>query len=175
MGAIAAQNHQPHDCLLNRLFRRRSNKTSKLRVTGLCAGTLPATGEFPAQMASNTENVFIWWRHNVIESIEILDIQLGSPCRRHLEYSSTICQTCRIYPQNMYAVRALSWCFVDFTHVFHYTDVIMGAVASQITSLTIVYSTVSLDADQSNIKASRHWPLCGEFTGDRWIPRTNGK
>ena len=31
-------NHQPHDCLLNRLFRRRSNKTSKLRVTGLCAG-----------------------------------------------------------------------------------------------------------------------------------------
>ena len=31
-------NHQPHGCLLNRLFRRRSKKTSKLRVTGLCAG-----------------------------------------------------------------------------------------------------------------------------------------
>ena len=31
-------NHQPHDCLLNRLFRRRSKKTSKLRVTGLCVG-----------------------------------------------------------------------------------------------------------------------------------------
>ena len=31
-------NHQPHDCLLNRLYRRRSKKTSKLRVTGLCAG-----------------------------------------------------------------------------------------------------------------------------------------
>ena len=30
--------HQPHDCLLNRLFRRRSKKTSKLRVTGLCVG-----------------------------------------------------------------------------------------------------------------------------------------
>ena len=29
-------NHQPNDCLLNRIFRRRSNKTSKLRVTGLC-------------------------------------------------------------------------------------------------------------------------------------------
>ena len=25
------------------------------------------------------------------------------------------------------------------------------------------------------IKALRHWPLCGEFTGDRWIPRTNGQ
>ena len=31
-------NHQPHGCLLNRLFRRKSKKTSKLRVTGLCAG-----------------------------------------------------------------------------------------------------------------------------------------
>ena len=30
-------NHQPHDCLFNCLFRRRSKKTSKLRVTGLCA------------------------------------------------------------------------------------------------------------------------------------------
>ena len=59
-------NHQPHDCLLNRLFRHRSKKTSKLRVTGLCAGNSPGTGEFPAQMASNTENVSIWWRHHDI-------------------------------------------------------------------------------------------------------------
>ena len=57
-------NQQPHDCLLNRLFRRRSKKTSKLRVTGLCAGNSPETGEFPAQMASNAENVSIWWRHH---------------------------------------------------------------------------------------------------------------
>ena len=42
-------NHQPHDCLLNGLFRRKSKKTSKLRVTGLCAGNLPVTGEFPTQ------------------------------------------------------------------------------------------------------------------------------
>ena len=42
-------NHQHHDCLLRRLFRRRSTKTSKLRVTGLCEGNSPVTGEFPAQ------------------------------------------------------------------------------------------------------------------------------
>ena len=48
-------NHQPHLCLLNRLFRRRSKKTSKLRVTGLCVGNSPVTGEFPAQRASNAE------------------------------------------------------------------------------------------------------------------------
>ena len=35
-GHNSVSNHQPHDCLLNRLFRRRSTKTSKLRVTGLC-------------------------------------------------------------------------------------------------------------------------------------------
>ena len=57
-------NHKPHDCLLNRLFRRRSKKTSKLRVTGLCEGNSPVTDEFPAQRASNTENVSIWWRHH---------------------------------------------------------------------------------------------------------------
>ena len=38
-------------------------KTSKLPVAGLCEGNSPVTGEFPAQMASNAENVYIWWRH----------------------------------------------------------------------------------------------------------------
>ena len=53
-------NHQPQDCLLNRLFRHRSNKTPKLCVTGLCAGNSSVTGgEFPTQMASNTEKVSI--------------------------------------------------------------------------------------------------------------------
>ena len=48
----------------------------------------------------------------------------------------------------------------------HYNGVIMGAIASQITSLMIVYSTVYSNIDK-NIKAPRHWLLCGEFTG-RW-------
>ena len=57
-------NHRRLDGLLNRLFRRRSNKTSKLCVTGLCEGNSPVTGEFPSQRASNAENVSIWWRHH---------------------------------------------------------------------------------------------------------------
>ena len=40
-------NHQPDDCLLYRLFRRRSKKTSKLRVTGLCAGNSPGPVNSP--------------------------------------------------------------------------------------------------------------------------------
>ena len=57
-------NHQPDNCLLNRLFRRRSKKTWKLRVTGLCERNSPVTGEFPAQRASYVENFSIWWCHH---------------------------------------------------------------------------------------------------------------
>ena len=43
-----------------------SKKTSNLRVTGFCVGNSAVTGEFPAQMASNAENVSIWWRQHVL-------------------------------------------------------------------------------------------------------------
>ena len=59
-----ASNQQLHDCLLNRLFRRRPKKTSKFCATGLCEGNSLVTGEIPAQMASNAGNGSIWWRHN---------------------------------------------------------------------------------------------------------------
>ena len=84
-------NRQLRHYLLNRLFRRRSKKTSKLRVTGLCAGNSSVTGEFPAQMASCAENVSIWWRHHplsrsicphkpaVSENIYRMELSLGAP------------------------------------------------------------------------------------------------
>ena len=43
----SVSNHQPHGCLLNQLFRRRSKKTSKLRVTGLCVGNSPGPVNSP--------------------------------------------------------------------------------------------------------------------------------
>ena len=63
-GRNGVSNHQSLNCLPNRLFRRRSKITSKLRVIGLCVENSPMTGEFPAQMASNAKNVSIWWRHH---------------------------------------------------------------------------------------------------------------
>ena len=60
-----------------------SKKTSKLRVTGLCAGNSPGTSEFPAQMASYAENVSIWWRHHVralnLEMLQFIHITQSSP------------------------------------------------------------------------------------------------
>ena len=58
-------NHRHLDCLFNHLFKSRSKKTPKLRVTGICEGNSPVTSEFPAQRASNAENISIWWRHHV--------------------------------------------------------------------------------------------------------------
>ena len=138
-------NHQPHGCLLNRLFRRTSKKTSKLRVTGLCAGNSPGTGEFPAQMASYAENVSIWWRHHDIYTIKYT-------CREpNNQYQQTICYETGIH----------SWSLLEEpvglfnqTSCSHYGDVIMGTIASQITSLTIVYSTVDSDADQRIYQSS---------------------
>ena len=108
--------------------RSRSKKISKLRVTDLCAGNSPVTGEFPAQTASNAE-VFPF--DDVIMTCASL----------HIHTSTT----------------SLRWRHND-------------PIASQITSLTVVYSVVYSGAHQRNIKAPRHWPLCGEFTGTGEFP-----
>ena len=65
MGAMASQIPSLTIVYSTVCSGRRSKETSKLRVTGLCEGNSPVTGEFPAQMASNAVNVSIWWRHHV--------------------------------------------------------------------------------------------------------------
>ena len=50
------------------VYSTADQRTLELRVTGLCAGNSPVTGEFSAQMASNAENIFIWWRHHVLQA-----------------------------------------------------------------------------------------------------------
>ena len=49
-----------------------------------------------------------------------------------------------------------------------------ATVRSPTVSLTIVFAQPFIQVQiKENIKAPRQWSLCGEFTGDRWIPRTN--
>ena len=132
-------NHQPHHCLLNRLFGCRSKKTSKLCVSGLCAGNSPGTGEFPTQMASYAENVSIWWRHHGF--VRCWDI-------------------CRHSEDQVFGL------------LHHYSDAIMSATVSEITSISIVCWTVCSGAHKKSIKATHRWPLWGESIGDQWIPLT---
>ena len=71
---------QSHDYLLNHLFKaqiKENIKTPRHYVTGLCAGISSGTGEFPAQRASNVENVFIWWRHHDPNQYKLITL-LGS-------------------------------------------------------------------------------------------------
>ena len=64
---------------------------------------------------------------------------------------------------------------VTVTKVVHYSDVIMCVIASQITGVSIVYSTVCSCANQRKYQSSVSLGLWGEFTGDRWIPHTRGQ
>ena len=57
-------NHQPHDCLLNRLFKAQIRENIKaLRHWPLC-GEFTGGRWIPRRKASNAENVSIWWRHH---------------------------------------------------------------------------------------------------------------
>ena len=91
-GRDCVSNHQPNDCLLKRLFRRRSKKTSKLRFTGLCERNSPGTDEFPAQMASNAENVSIWWRHHEYSVSHFVHHRLVIIRNRTLSWFSINCK-----------------------------------------------------------------------------------
>ena len=55
----------------------------------------------------------------------------------------------------------------------HYSDAIMSAMASQITSLTIGYLTVHSGADLVKHQSSASLALVWGNLGDRWLPRTN--
>ena len=59
--------------------------------------------------------------------------------------------------------------------VIYYIDVVMTTIASQITSLTVVYSTVSSDADQRKHQSSASLAFVWGIHRDRWIPRTKGQ
>ena len=56
----------------------------------------------------------------------------------------------------------------------HYIDVIMTTIASQITSLTVVFSTVYSDVDQRKHQSSASLAFVWGIHRDRWIPRTKG-
>ena len=88
-GRNGVSNHQPHDCLLNRLFRRIPKRTSKPCITGLCAGNSPVTGEFPAQRASDAENVSIWLRHHVHGRASVVSYGATKSDWRHLRQATT--------------------------------------------------------------------------------------
>ena len=157
-GHDSVSNHHPHDYLLNRLFRRRSKKTSKLLVTGLCAGNSPETGEFPAQMASNAKNVSIWWRHHGDQwQCYPIDLQLA-----HLRSSG----------KARYVVSFMSF-FLGFvrTRVFYITIVVenmSASVSGAISTVFAIYRFVSPICDYDQGLLDWHCGLPSELS--RQVP-----
>ena len=125
-------NHQPHHRLLKRLFGCRSKKTSKLSVTGLCTGNSPGTGEFPAQMASNAENVCIWWRHHgrntatVIIRSELFPLiheSIGPALALYFYFGHNFLYTLAILPHFVLGfslIERFCWIVVWNNHIFIY-------------------------------------------------------
>ena len=64
---------------------------------------------------------------------------------------------------------------IPIVQAFHYRDVMMNTMVSQITGVLIVYSTVCSGGDQRKHQSSASLALWGEFTSDRWIPHTKGQ
>ena len=139
-GRDSVSNRQPHDCLLNCLFRRRWKKTSKLRVTGLCVGNSPLTGEFPAQMASYAENVSIWWRHhgvrilwglksNFVWENDSMGLLLGQTNRRiNALYASRMKSTwdhSKTAVEEVSVFRRLKWCSFNY-HLYRMEQSALG-------------------------------------------------
>ena len=134
----------PDQCLLNGLFRRRSKKTSKLRVTGLCARNSPVTGEFLAQMASNAE---MFPSHDVIMAPSL--------------YRSTL------FYFDYRWVRQRDFLSVIQLYIYNFTPTTMrdgniftsnnGAMACHISSKSAVFFQSLLKLDiKENIKASHY-------------------
>ena len=97
---------------------RRSKKTSKLRVTGLCAGNSPVTGEFPTQRASSAENVSIWWRHHGYchchhSPISTEQLTIEYCC---MQYGITI-TLCTLYIKNKSVISKSPFCAAIFNWV----------------------------------------------------------
>ena len=93
------------------------------------------TGEFLAQMASNVENVSIWWCH-------------------HAERASHVhIWECHSFEMKLWKLQRTYTQLIDIS-IHHYNDVIMTTMASQFTSLTVVYLIAYSNADQRKHQSS---------------------
>ena len=172
----SGSNHRGLDCLLNRLFRRRSKKTSKLCVIGLCEGNLPVTIGFPLQRASARK---IFQFDDVIMICSHMESQDGLQDTELLGilFSNKMCTSPFLYFLSQWVnvilyesiLRMITSRARDNGLMAHYNDVTMTTMASQITSLTVVYSTVYSDADQRKHQSSASLAFTNDKLHGKWF------
>ena len=141
-----------------------------------CVGNSPVTGEFPSQRpVTRSCDVFCHLCLNKRLSKQSRGWWFETPsCSlwRH-------CNGIRYLLNTLYGHRVVqSHLYTQWLHLIwpvHYDDVIMTTMASQVTSLTVVYSTVYSNADQRKHQTTASLAFVWGIHRDRWIPRTKGQ
>ena len=119
-------------------------KTSKLRVTGLCAGNSPEAGEFPAQRASYAENVSFDDVIMCFQDMDTIDDQLRARIQVWVMQTSNVVATIIII---CYSTPIFIAVLIPLVIIFAFMQVRMtslmpvGIMASQLTGNSIVYLT----------------------------------
>ena len=99
-------------------------KHQSFRVTDLCVGNSPVTGEFPAQMASNAENVSIWWRNHIMPTHALHLWYVICYARLRARVSTWSCGNKHkhsYWGQNKMAATLQTMNFFVFWHRFHWS------------------------------------------------------
>ena len=99
--------------------------------------------QWPVMRSFNTIRVVIMNK--------LLNSLFAGDLRRHDAHALPLKWNVRVFTMNM--INNTQFARYGVIEIY-YNDVVMGAIASQITSLTIVYSTVHSDADQRKHRSS---------------------
>ena len=127
-GRDGVSNHQPHHCLLNRIFRWRSKKTSKLRVTGLCVGNSPVTGESPHNRPVTRkiflfDDVIMCWRGTYLRMTKALPQHFCvAPCHNNNIRWDTLLRF-SVYGKNPWSIFIAE----GFNNLIFYALFVMGS------------------------------------------------
>ena len=130
-------------------------------LLAICTGNSPVTGESPQQRpVTRNIGVFFDLRLNKWLSKQLWGWWFETPSCPLWRHSNTMPCLLHVFITTLrkwsmvYCDTRLQYENWDWTHHFSIKYVIMGAIASQITSLTIVYSTVYSGADQRKHQSS---------------------
>ena len=101
------------------------------------------------------------------------DLEEWMSCQSHMNKMIPVNQTETAESLRVFTLNDINKCLIArfiITMTSWWTRLRLKSPASRLFTQSFIQAQIN-----ENIKAPRHWPLFGEFTGDRWIPRTKGQ
>ena len=159
------------ECCIDKVFQRSYGKRLKgtKKITHDYVKTISSTNRY--KMLINI--LLLIWKCNIVwEIVELF--HMTSPFSTYMDWHSSRPRFDRILPKPnaCAAPNAKLWPYTTDIHKnpLYCNHVILSAMASQITSVSIIYSTVFSGADQRS-----HQSSASLASGHRWIPHTKGQ